>query len=104
MLLRKLTIFAAPLLLLQGCATLPAQTAPDARGLVSAADPRAAEAGREMLREGGSAVDAALATGLRTVDVAAAGGPHATTSQIGDAILTALDRLQEKAPQDLERA
>src|SRR3546814_14963136 len=29
--------------------------------MVSAADPRAAEAGREMLREGGSAVDTALA-------------------------------------------
>ncbi|MBC7985893.1 MAG: gamma-glutamyltransferase, partial [Sphingomonadaceae bacterium] len=32
-----------------------------ARGVVSAADPRAAEAGREMLRAGGSATDAALA-------------------------------------------
>jgi gamma-glutamyltranspeptidase/glutathione hydrolase len=32
------------------------------RGLVSAADPRAAEAGAEMLRAGGSAADAALAT------------------------------------------
>src|SRR4051795_6280538 len=38
----------------------PAITA--ARGLVSAADPRAAEAGAEMLRRGGSAVDAAFAT------------------------------------------
>ena len=32
-----------------------------ARGMVSAADPRAAEAGAEMLRSGGSATDAALA-------------------------------------------
>ena len=32
-----------------------------AQGLVSAADPRAAEAGREILREGGSATDAAMA-------------------------------------------
>src|SRR5258706_16378869 len=32
------------------------------RGMVSAADPRAAEAGAEMLRAGGSATDAALAT------------------------------------------
>ena len=31
-------------------------------GMVSAADPRAAEAGAEMLRQGGSAVDAAFAT------------------------------------------
>src|SRR5690348_5668358 len=30
-----------------------------AKGMVSAADPRAAEAGAEMLRQGGSAVDAA---------------------------------------------
>ena len=33
-----------------------------APGMVSAADPRAAEAGAEMLRKGGSAVDAAFAT------------------------------------------
>ena len=66
MFLRKLTIFAAPLLLLQGCATLPAASAPasDAKGLVSAADPRAAEAGAAMLRQGGSATDAAIATML----------------------------------------
>lgn len=35
-----------------------------AQGIVSAADPRAAEAGREMLRAGGTATDAALATML----------------------------------------
>ncbi|MGN6356050.1 MAG: gamma-glutamyltransferase [Novosphingobium sp.] len=35
-----------------------------ARGMVSAADPRAAEAGAEMLRAGGSATDAAIATML----------------------------------------
>lgn len=35
-----------------------------AQGVVSAADPRAAEAGREMLRAGGTATDAALATML----------------------------------------
>jgi gamma-glutamyltranspeptidase/glutathione hydrolase len=33
-------------------------------GVVSAADPRAAEAGAEMLRQGGSATDAAIATML----------------------------------------
>jgi gamma-glutamyltranspeptidase/glutathione hydrolase len=61
-------LIAAPLLLLQGCATLPAETVPaptsETRGLVSAADPRAAEAGAAMLRRGGSATDAAIATML----------------------------------------
>jgi gamma-glutamyltranspeptidase/glutathione hydrolase len=64
---RKLALAAAPLLL-GACATLPAETAaaPVARdeGLVSAADRRAAEAGAEMLRRGGSATDAAIATML----------------------------------------
>ena len=39
--------------------TLP--TAAWTQGIVSAADPRAAEAGRDILREGGSAADAAMA-------------------------------------------
>ena len=45
-------------------ATKPAIGAPAiaGKGMVSAADPRAAEAGAEMLRQGGSAVDAAFAT------------------------------------------
>jgi len=57
-------------LLLSACAT----TAPAPRastqpfvfdaGMVSAADPRAAEAGAQMLRQGGSATDAAIATML----------------------------------------
>jgi gamma-glutamyltranspeptidase / glutathione hydrolase len=57
-----------PLALLAGCAT--AQTAPpvsaqqSSSGAVSAADPRAAAAGQEMLRAGGSAVDAAIAIGI----------------------------------------
>ena len=45
----------------------PARAAPIAAGVagaVSAADPRAAEAGVEMLREGGSSTDAAFATML----------------------------------------
>nr|WP_166177667.1 gamma-glutamyltransferase [Altererythrobacter segetis] len=64
--LRKLTFLAAPLLLLQGCTTVQARQAAPAlhQGLVSAADPRAAEAGAEMLRQGGSATDAAIATML----------------------------------------
>ena len=37
-------------------------TGPAPKGMVSAADPRAAEAGAEMLRAGGTAADAALAT------------------------------------------
>ncbi len=53
--------------LLAACATIPPAppeavgTAPEV-GLVSAADPRAVEAGMAMLRQGGSATDAALAT------------------------------------------
>ncbi|OZA94405.1 MAG: gamma-glutamyltransferase [Erythrobacter sp. 34-65-8] len=62
--------FTTPLLAalaLAGCATLPAEAplAPQVQlGAVSAADPRAEEAGYEMLRAGGSATDAAIATML----------------------------------------
>jgi len=60
---------ALPLLLLGGCAAQTAQqtsttAAVSAPGAVSAADPRAAEAGREMLRAGGSAADAAIAMAI----------------------------------------
>jgi len=65
---RLLVLIAAPLLA-AGCATTsttrPAHSvaAPAfEKGMVSAADPRAAEAGAEILRQGGSATDAALAT------------------------------------------
>lgn len=49
---------------LAACAIVPPAPAyePPATGVVSAADPRAAEAGAQILRDGGSAADAALAT------------------------------------------
>lgn len=54
-----------PLLLLSACVAQPVETpgsATAAPGTVSAADPRAAAAGVSILRQGGSAADAALAT------------------------------------------
>ena len=60
---RLLASFAAALLL-AGCATAPQTPTASVprydKGMVSAADPRAAEAGAQVLREGGSATDAAL--------------------------------------------
>ena len=65
--LRPLLI-ALPLLFANACAPRTAEapvpsaaTAAAVPGIVSAADPRAAEAGRDILRQGGSAADAALA-------------------------------------------
>ncbi len=65
MIQRLIAILAAPLAL-GACATLPAETSParSATGMVSAADPRAAEAGVAMLKAGGNATDAAVATML----------------------------------------
>src|SRR5690349_4575038 len=66
--LTRLIRSLAPLLLLSACAASTTQdTAPPAvtqAGVVSAADPRAAEAGREILRAGGSAADAAIAMAI----------------------------------------
>jgi gamma-glutamyltranspeptidase/glutathione hydrolase len=67
--LRRLIAPLAALPLLAACATVPAtlnqvDAAAPAVGLVSAADPRAVEAGMAMLRQGGSATDAAIATML----------------------------------------
>jgi gamma-glutamyltranspeptidase/glutathione hydrolase len=57
-------LFLPLLLLLASCATA-SDPAPaggtEARGMVSAADPRAAEAGRWILNQGGNAADAAIA-------------------------------------------
>jgi gamma-glutamyltranspeptidase/glutathione hydrolase len=59
--MRLLKLFAA-LSLITGCANPAASAPPEPKGMVSAADPRAAAAGVEMLRKGGSAADAAFAT------------------------------------------
>jgi gamma-glutamyltranspeptidase / glutathione hydrolase len=65
-LLFPLTLAPLALLLSACAATPPAQTAASLpqTGIVSAADPRAAEAGMAMLRQGGSATDAAIAVML----------------------------------------
>ncbi|MDE8651732.1 gamma-glutamyltransferase [Novosphingobium album (ex Liu et al. 2023)] len=68
MLQRFLLGLAAPLAL-SACASVPAPPSASSpslydTGMVSAADPRAAEAGAEILRKGGSATDAAIATML----------------------------------------
>ena len=66
MLRHWIACLAAPFLL-GACATVdasPAMVDPQAHGMVSAADPRAAQAGAEILRQGGSATDAAIATML----------------------------------------
>ncbi|QLC22621.1 gamma-glutamyltransferase [Parasphingopyxis sp. CP4] len=57
----SLVLIASPLI---GCAPVSAQPEPASAsmpGMVSAADPRAAAAGQEILRAGGSATDAAMA-------------------------------------------
>jgi gamma-glutamyltranspeptidase/glutathione hydrolase len=62
-----LSLAALSLLPLASCTATNVGSAPvatEARGMVSAADPRAAEAGREILRAGGSAADAAIATAI----------------------------------------
>lgn len=62
---RRLLLSLTAALALAGCATVPAAPPESAlAGTVSAADPRAEEAGMAMLRQGGSATDAAIATML----------------------------------------
>jgi gamma-glutamyltranspeptidase/glutathione hydrolase len=61
--IRRLLHALTALSLLAGCAAAQTSVHPAAHvaGAVSAADPRAAAAGQEMLRQGGSAADAAIA-------------------------------------------
>ena len=63
--LRAALAALAPLLLIAASQSASvAASGPDSPGVVSAADPRAAAAGAEMLRAGGSATDAVIATML----------------------------------------
>lgn len=93
--INRIALLLAPLAL-AGCAASPASTSappPKAQiydaGMVSAADPRAAEAGLEMLRQGGSATDAAIATMLALTVVEpqssgiGGGGLYVTTNAAG---------------------
>ena len=54
--------FLVALLLVMPAGWAAARDPASAAGTVSAADPRAAEAGAAMLRQGGTATDAAIAT------------------------------------------
>ena len=60
--LKRILSFSAALLLAACANAQPTTSSAARRGMVSAADPRAAAAGVQILREGGSAADAAFAT------------------------------------------
>src|SRR3569833_3182554 len=97
----RLLNLAAATLALAACATtqtstqaeLPAASGTAPAGMVSAADPRAAAAGAEMLRKGGTAADAACATllALNVVEPQSSvigGGGYLVYSQGGAAPVT----------------
>ena len=84
-----------------GCTSPSHSAAAEAPGMVSAADPRAAAAGVEILRQGGSAADAAFATllALNVVEPQSSGiggGGYLIYSERGGPAVTFDGR--EKAP------
>ncbi len=105
--LRRFIAPIAALPLLAACATLPADTAPASSspraiaGNVSAADPRAEEAGLAMLRAGGSSTDAAIATMIALTVVepqsSGIGGGGFMVRGTADGSVTTYDG-REKAP------
>src|SRR5690349_2268186 len=93
----RLLVSIAASVSLAGCASPTVQTAAPrpgaAPGMVSAADPRAADAGAQMLRQGGSAADAAFATllALNVVEPQSSGiggGGYLVYSERGGAPVT----------------
>ncbi len=96
------TVLALALLLpVAAQAREPATPSQQAQGMVSAADPRAAAAGVEMLRAGGSATDAAIATmlALNVVEPQSSGigGGGFWVAQGARGALSTID-FREKAP------
>ncbi|MEA1072563.1 gamma-glutamyltransferase [Sphingomonas sp. LY160] len=87
-------------LALSACATVPSSPN-SAPGVVSAADPRAADAGAQMLRAGGTATDAALATLLALTVVepqsSGIGGGGFLVTSTADGRVTTFDG-REEAP------